>query len=368
MVLYNNWWDTSSNNTQDLWFTRFFDSACKQYGISSDCISFWSVFGYWNDLEKQKQKQPNNVHIWFCGENLMSQGIPWNHSLQQNWFKPLELSQAMDVYLDFNNGNCPEIENITNYLYFPLWLMYWDFWKDGLFVPTTSSDSDRMPKAVLIAKHDATGFRSKLAWLVKQQFNLTTDSNNSHISYTEPYVHLGSSAEDKLKVLHQYQYCVCPENSIAPGYVTEKLFQSLCAGCTPIYMGSGTDQTELDVINKDCLITFDHATQRLIPSNLKSVKSPSDCWNDGAYQKIMVQYARLWISVRKLLLEKGLISRPLDTVSKVEYHVNSWIHAIETLYGHWEHYHHLFEPRAVFIDTSLGIQYEWESLIEVLTD
>lgn len=43
--------------------------------------------------------------------------------------------------------------------------------------------------------------------------------------------------ESKFKVLHNYKFCLCPENSIYPGYVTEKLLDAYAGGCIPIYSG-----------------------------------------------------------------------------------------------------------------------------------
>lgn len=37
---------------------------------------------------------------------------------------------------------------------------------------------------------------------------------------------------------HRYKFCIAMENSISPGYVTEKVFDALAAGCVPVYFGS----------------------------------------------------------------------------------------------------------------------------------
>jgi hypothetical protein len=42
---------------------------------------------------------------------------------------------------------------------------------------------------------------------------------------------------DKLKVLRQYKFVVCYENSSSPGYVSEKLFDCLFSGTVPVYLG-----------------------------------------------------------------------------------------------------------------------------------
>lgn len=49
---------------------------------------------------------------------------------------------------------------------------------------------------------------------------------------------------DKVKLLENYRWNICFENSITEGYVTEKLLQAKVAGCIPLYYGS-------DVSTKD---------------------------------------------------------------------------------------------------------------------
>lgn len=42
----------------------------------------------------------------------------------------------------------------------------------------------------------------------------------------------------KIEVLSRYQFAICFENTAFPGYVTEKLFDCLVAGCIPVYLGA----------------------------------------------------------------------------------------------------------------------------------
>ena len=44
--------------------------------------------------------------------------------------------------------------------------------------------------------------------------------------------------EDKLAVLSNYRFALCFENAIFSGYVTEKIFDALLAGCVPVYYGA----------------------------------------------------------------------------------------------------------------------------------
>lgn len=42
----------------------------------------------------------------------------------------------------------------------------------------------------------------------------------------------------KHDVLRQYKFAICYENAVFPGYVTEKIFDALFAGCIPVYLGA----------------------------------------------------------------------------------------------------------------------------------
>ena len=46
------------------------------------------------------------------------------------------------------------------------------------------------------------------------------------------------SPDDKFPVLQQYKFSICFENAIFSGWITEKIIDSLLAGCIPIYFGA----------------------------------------------------------------------------------------------------------------------------------
>ena len=57
-------------------------------------------------------------------------------------------------------------------------------------------------------------------------------------------VYRGPVAE-KIEVMKNYKFCICYENSrSSPGYISEKIFDALFAGCVPIYWGDdGSHET-----------------------------------------------------------------------------------------------------------------------------
>lgn len=57
--------------------------------------------------------------------------------------------------------------------------------------------------------------------------------------------------DGRYEALPLYQYNVCCENSIGTGYITEKIFHAMAAGCIPVYKG-GTQIDEM--VPRDCYI------------------------------------------------------------------------------------------------------------------
>jgi hypothetical protein len=56
---------------------------------------------------------------------------------------------------------------------------------------------------------------------------------------------------DKLAVIRSYRFVVCYENTSTPGYISEKLFDCLFAGCVPVYLGEPNIR---QVIPEGCFI------------------------------------------------------------------------------------------------------------------
>ncbi len=57
---------------------------------------------------------------------------------------------------------------------------------------------------------------------------------------------IGGSVEDKLEFQKQYKFSIAVENSMTPGYTTEKIVQAFAAGTVPIYWGNESIGDEFD--------------------------------------------------------------------------------------------------------------------------
>jgi len=59
--------------------------------------------------------------------------------------------------------------------------------------------------------------------------------------------------KSKLDILPEYKFCLCPENSVYDGYVTEKLIDAYAGGAVPIYSG---DVSVVDEFNDGAYINY----------------------------------------------------------------------------------------------------------------
>ena len=55
-----------------------------------------------------------------------------------------------------------------------------------------------------------------------------------------------SLRQSKFDILPEYKFCLCPENSIYDGYVTEKLVDAYAGGTVPIYSGDFSVSADFD--------------------------------------------------------------------------------------------------------------------------
>lgn len=227
-VMHYNWFCDSD------WLVRFamhyFDKETVQKKLA-----FISVFGphFVFHLHKDKKK------VFFTGENVNR----YRH------FKDLGLP-FVDLSMSF------EHLNNHNYLRFPLWIMY-------LFAPEDDEQTIREkvkkintfhPKktdfASLIARNESPqGLRKEIMDALNTIAPVKAAGRLYHNDDRLWQVY----DNKKIEYLKQFRFSICPENSNAPGYVTEKLFEAFLAGTIPIYWGDN-NQPELQSVNQNAVI------------------------------------------------------------------------------------------------------------------
>ena len=106
----------------------------------------------------------------------------------------------------------------------------------------------------LICSHDQSGIRSQImdslspigAVTSAGRFRNNTDALQKEFN------------DDKIAFIRQFRFAICPENTDANSYVTEKIFDAIIGGCIPIYNGS-CNHPEPNLINPDAVIFWNSA-------------------------------------------------------------------------------------------------------------
>jgi len=235
---YNFWTDQLA---KDIWFSRFIEhhELLKNY---KGKLNFYSVLGPLNNIEKLH----SGVNIFFSGENMHTERfIDYRLLCERNNF---------DLYIDFDTSLN------ENSIRFPLWLLY-------TFSPDSNYDdikrkvnqlrfplqNNRSGFCSLVASHDWNGIRGKIMDdlseidLITSGGTFRKNSEDLNILYSN----------NKCDFIRQYKFNICPENSNSPGYVTEKIFQAIEAGCIPIYWGSDNNP-ESEILNQDAILHWNH--------------------------------------------------------------------------------------------------------------
>lgn len=219
-------------------------SFINDRGFNNFKISIWGVNGYkgLHVLDTSKFK------LFFTIENV--------HVFQSPWYKYRDLfinNKHFNLSLGFDY-----IEN-EKYLRFP-------FWIQTQFTPTSKLDdiknyclntestngSFNIYKKFFcsfICRLDYFGDRSKFADLISQIGTIHYPGNFRHNDDRLK----NEYNDDKIEYLKQFKFNLCPENSNAEGYVTEKIFDAIKAGCIPIYWGSN-NCPEPDILNQNRIL------------------------------------------------------------------------------------------------------------------
>lgn len=236
-VQFYNYW---KQDVPDMWFYKFINSR----GLlkkENKRICFFSTFGDRNIVKKVM----GDVKVFFTGENLKK-------DCHRLFSDHLLSCKEIDLALGF------EYFEEERYIRFPLWLLY-------MFEPE-SKDEDIINRcktlnrpaencrhrfACHISSEDSMGLRKKICETVSQIEKVDCAGKVMH-NCDDLWKVFG---DDKKKYISEYKFNICPENSNCCGYVTEKVFQAIDAGCVPIYWGSWNNP-EPEVLNNEAIVMW----------------------------------------------------------------------------------------------------------------
>lgn len=245
-IHFYNWWPHDSHS---MWLHDFIELR----GILKDKNKTVALCSVFNEKEIL-QYVDTDVKIFFSGENLHNARHAQFADYMLSGNTPYDLSLGFDFFED------------ERYLRFPLWLIY-------MFKPNATNEeirdkckkirypniSKRDKFATLIARADWNGVRTDIYNFLSKFDKVDCPSTLFHNDES-----LSSIFNDnKREYLKQYVFNVCPENTNAYGYVTEKLFEAIEAGCIPIYWGC-YNNPELDILNKDAILFWEKGSDNII--------------------------------------------------------------------------------------------------------
>jgi len=115
------------------------------------------------------------------------------------------------------------------------------------------------------------------------------------------------TTKDKIKTLNNFKFSICFENAEFEGYVTEKIFDSLYAGCIPIYLGA-PDISKY--VPSDLFIDFrKFKNYEKLDSHLKE-------FNEIKYQKFITSVNKFFSSKKyKLFNQETFIKKFIDIIN-----------------------------------------------------
>jgi hypothetical protein len=230
-ICYIDFWPGFDPNSN--WFNLLFREALNDREINFNSSPFEAdviVFSCFGD-EHKKYKNSKAVKLFYTGENQRA-----------------DLSVA-DYSLSFDY----ETHNGKNFR-LPHWYMYVNWWGEPNF-PHARISKERLfythtPEEIL-ARNDfcciiiGNAVRNRIE--VAQKLDSYKPVHGYGKVFGRPY------SGCKVDLISKYRYNICFENSIYPGYITEKLLEAKVAGCIPIYYGSDTVNTDF---NPNCFINY----------------------------------------------------------------------------------------------------------------
>lgn len=295
-IAFINWWSTG----HDDFFKKFIENYLNipvEIDINNPDILFFSVFYKLSPQDFVKSHPSVKIKIFFTGEDTTSNKSRGSGS--DHYY----LNYA-DIILGFKYIEHP------NYIRFPLWLTYINIEKYNMGKKCLpfSKMRDFKPNSYnfccIISNHDSNNTRTSIVnnlYNYKPVYcagNIFKHSNNvNHIR-----VGCGKGEHNKQLLLNKYKFNICSESSITPGYITEKIFECLIAGCIPIYYSLENTPIESDIINNNFIIKYDNnnyqsAIQKIInldsnPNNFQDFIKQNPLTNN-AYQHIIEYYDKL---------------------------------------------------------------------------
>lgn len=266
---FYNYFPMDPAKVQDTWLSDFV--TYHRIVPPGRQLNFISVFG--NREIIQFVKRPR---VFYTGENIHTDIVSRaRFQYSHEYMSQCDLSIGFDYKVSFTNAP---------YIRLPIWVFYIipfdaDYEQvksiiDGLNNPATRGGA-RDKFAAHIARHDNIGIRRKMIMSLQEIDRV--DSAGAFMNNTNDLVE--KFEDDKLAYLRTFKFNICPENSNTVGYVTEKVMESIQAGCIPVYWGSGNNP-EPDILNLDAVVLFNEENPEQTQAKIKELYENREAYEE----------------------------------------------------------------------------------------
>lgn len=87
--------------------------------------------------------------------------------------------------------------------------------------------------------------------------------------------------DKKEDFLANYRFCICPENSLGDGYITEKVFESIASGCIPIYWGACLEE---GILNPKAILRYEKGKEKELFEQVQRLWTDENAYKEFAMQ------------------------------------------------------------------------------------
>lgn len=223
------------------WLQIFIENNVKDYALYAPI----RVFCQYCDIRYIKWSHAKNKIVVITENNHVPYSLWWN-------YKQIQDKKGVSLVLGFDY-----IQH-HRYIRFPYWLFTnfspnADYTEISEYVNNYNylkTSKTRNKFCSFICRKDYFGDRAYFADLLEENIgalNYPSDFRHNDDDLKDKY------DDDKIKYLSQFKFNLCPENSNDKGYVTEKIFEAIKAGCVPIYWGN-EGIPEPGILNPEAII------------------------------------------------------------------------------------------------------------------
>lgn len=102
---------------------------------------------------------------------------------------------------------------------------------------------------------------------------------------------LPDGEKNKMNIISNYKFNICFENSVYPGYFTEKILHAKIAGCIPLYYSDKSFHKDFNINSCINLINFDNMKQIL--DEIKRIDSDNELYNNMIAEPLFTKVPNL---------------------------------------------------------------------------